>query len=367
MIIKPLNVLALACGASFGSLKDSFIKTDGIDVYETYRAQETPLPDFLRVKIGLVYSKNLNNPDDKVLIDTVESDITDVMIERLSEIIPSLDQKPDLIAIEGPTIAHDIETKYTYQLCKGRKIFEAFGIPTVSHFHNADILNGGQGNPIEATYYEALAAQMPKPALFIHIGTVSSLTYIGALGEMLSFDCGAGVQMLNDFMKKHAAVAMDYNGKCAACGQANFKIVQNLMQQKFFAKTPPKSMPHNLFKDKEEHFEGLSVEGGAATITEFIAEGIYQAVNTFLPPKPVAVVFCGGGSKNPTLVRLIKQKLRQIDISADNFLVSCVPNDASAIAFLAARRYYNLPITFPQTTGVVAPMIGGKIYDKDQI
>lgn len=362
MIIKPLNVLALMCSTSFESLKCAFVKTDGVDVYDIFGMQEYPLPAFLQLKTDLIYGKKITNPDDKVLIDMVENDITDIMIENLKNFAQSYDEPIDLIGIEGPTIACDSEQKYTYQLGKGQKIFEAFNVPTVSHFHNADILSGGTGWPLTATYYHAISSKIKKPALFINIENVSSLIYIGELGEMLSFDCAVGNAMLNDFMKKHAGLSMDYNGKCAALGNPDVKIVQNLMHHRFFDILPPKSMPRDLFQNKAEHFEGLSLEDGAATITEFIAQGILDAVLRFLPSKPEKTLICGGGANNPTLVRFIRQKLKKQGIEADTYCEECSPNDAAAVAFLAARCYYHLPITFPETTGVSAPMSGGKIY-----
>ena len=365
MMIKPLNVLSLMCGTSFESLKNAFVKTDGVDIYETFGESEMPLPAFLRVKIDLTQDKNPLVPDDKLLIDTVENDMTDLMIRRIDDLIQNTEQKIDLIAIEGPTITHCPEKKYTYQLGKGQQIFEAFGIPTVSHFHNADILNGGEGNPISATYFNALAVKAQKPILFINIGGVTSLIYIGNFGEMISFDCTAGNAMLNDFVKKHGSIAMDYNGKCAALGKPNLRIVETLLRHRFFEKMPPKSLPRNLFNDKTEHFEGLSLEDGAATITEFIAESIVRSVLHMLPSKPNQVIICGGGAKNPTLTRLIRQKLKKNDINAEDH-DDITPNDAAAIAFLGARCYYHLPITFPQTTGVSASMTGGKIYQKEQ-
>ena len=365
MIMKPLNVLALVSGTSFESIKYAFILTDGVDIYQTYLSGAVPISEFLRTKIRLILDKDINNVDDKVLIDAVENDMTASMIDILHEIIERVAQKVDLIGIEGPTIAHDVHKKYTYQLGKGRRIFEEFQIPVVSHFHNTDISNGGQGAPISAAYYHALANSIETPALFINIGSVTSLTYIGTLGEMISFDCGVGNAMLNDFMKKHAHVAMDYNGKCAALGVADEKIVGGLMRHDFFKKMPPKALDRNAFADKIEHFEGLSLENGAATITAFIAESIAQSVNTLLPEKPQTTIICGGGASNPTLVRMLKQKLKLQDITT--FDTDIRPDDAVCIAFLAARRFYGLPITFPSTTGVSAPLTGGKIYDKDSM
>ena len=360
MMIKPLNVLALMSSTSFESIKYALILTDGIDIYQTYLLGEMPIAEFLRSKIELILDKDINNPDDKILIETVENDVTALICDITKEIISSNPQKIDLIGI-----AHNVQKKYTYQLAKGQQIFQSFHIPTVSHFHNADLLNGGQGSPINATYYQTLSADLEKPVLFINIGGISSLTYIGNLGEMISFDCGPGNAMLNDYMKKHAHVAMDYNGKMAALGTSDHKIVNGLMRHDFFSIYPPKALNRVTFKDKEEHFEGLSIENGAATIVDFITEAIVQSVKLMLPEKPETTVICGGGAMNPTIVRTLKQKLKQENITAFAAGPDIAPDDAAAIAFLAARRFYCLPITFPSTTGVFAPLTGGKIYDKD--
>ena len=36
--------------------------------------------------------------------------------------------------------------------------------------------------------------------------------------------------------------------------------------------------------------------------------------------------------------------------------------ESELIAYLSARSIYNLPITFPSTTGVSKPSSGGKLY-----
>lgn len=362
MIIKPLNVLALMSGTSFDGIKYALVSTDGVDLYETFLTGFVPFDEHLCFKINLIAGKNINNPDDKILIDSVDNDVTLFMQNLIEEILQTAPCEIDLIGIEGPTIAHSFEEKYTYQLGKAGQIFEHFKKTCVSHFHNADILNGGQGNPIGATYFQALSSSLEKPVVFIHIGGITSLTNIGNLGEMTAFDCGPGNTMLNNFMKKHAGISMDYNGKMAALGKADDKIITGLMRHKFFKKMPPKSLEREIFQDKEEHLEGLSVQDGAATVTAFIAEAVVYSILNLLTTKPISAVLCGSGSRNPTLARLIRQKLNKENVLINTNVLT---NDASAIAFLSARRYYCLPITFPSTTGVAAPLVGGKLYNKE--
>ncbi len=363
MMIKPLNVLGLMGGTSFENIKCALISTDGIDIYRTFLRSSVPLPDFLRSKIKMISAQKNLEPFHNPLVEILDSEVTELMISLIEELRKQTDLKIDLIGVEGPTIIHDAEKKLTFQLGNGRKIFNHFEIATVAHFHNADLLHGGQGRPLTASYYQACALHISKPALFINIGGITSLTYIDELGQMMAFDVGAGNAMLNDFMQKHAHVAMDYNGQTAALGQADIKVVEHLIRNEFFEKIPPKSLNRNAFMDKSEHLEGLSLKDGAATIVEFIAEAVLRAVVKFLPNKPLSTVFCGGGTQNPTLLRAIKQKLKKENIDVEALEIS--PDNAQAFAFLAARRLYGLPITFPSTTGVEEPLTGGKLYSKE--
>ena len=75
-----------------------------------------------------------------------------------------------------------------------------------------------------------------------------------------------------------------------------------------------------------------------------------------------SLYLCGGGSKNKFLVHQIQNEFDNILI---NNFCDLDPNfiEAEMIAFLSARSYYNLPITFPKTTGVKVPLCGGKLIE----
>jgi anhydro-N-acetylmuramic acid kinase len=75
---------------------------------------------------------------------------------------------------------------------------------------------------------------------------------------------------------------------------------------------------------------------------------------------------CGGGSKNHTLIQFLRQELPKIEMM-------CAQNkgwqgdfiEAEAFAFLAIRSFYDLPLSFPLTTGVKIPLTGGRVFDCD--
>jgi anhydro-N-acetylmuramic acid kinase len=107
------------------------------------------------------------------------------------------------------------------------------------------------------------------------------------------------------------------------------------------------------------------LEDGAATVTNFVAEAIFQAALDFLPKIPSHIYVGGEGLKNPSLIRFIKQSFAPREIKTINELA---PNlsalGACVTAYNAVRRTYSLPITFPSTTGAYEPITGGEFYAK---
>jgi anhydro-N-acetylmuramic acid kinase len=75
---------------------------------------------------------------------------------------------------------------------------------------------------------------------------------------------------------------------------------------------------------------------------------------------PNSWIAAGGGTRNATLMRMLAQRLSpaQVD-TADTVGSSADALEAQAFAYLAVRTLRGLPITFPTTTGVPAPMTGG--------
>src|SRR5262249_34815717 len=73
-------------------------------------------------------------------------------------------------------------------------------------------------------------------------------------------------------------------------------------------------------------------------------------------------IVAGGGARNATLMRMLAEWLTPAQVErADAVGWSADALEAQAFAYLAARTLRGLPITFPTTTGVPAPMIGGGI------
>lgn len=361
-MIKTVNALGLLSGTSLDGIDVAMIKTDGVDIYEFGPAQTVPYDDGLREKIRSLLGILPNTPENISRISQVEIELTQFHAEVVKDYIAAHDVRIDVIGFEGHTIFNDPGHHYTHQLGDGELLARLTGIQVVNHFHNADIRAGGQGSPLEPVYHNALCADIGKPLAVANISGITHVTWIGSYGEMIAFDTGPGTAAIDEWVRKHGGMHMDYNGKLAITGKINEQLVATMMRHKYFGKYPPKSTDREAFTEKLEHLEGLSLEDGAATATAFVAQSIAYSLVLYLPEIPKVLIVCGGGAKNPTLLRFLRQRLPDIEIrtaAEEGFNTNAL--EVQAVAYMAVRRLYHLPISFPTTTGVPEPMVGGEI------
>jgi anhydro-N-acetylmuramic acid kinase len=138
--------------------------------------------------------------------------------------------------------------------------------------------------------------------------------------------------------------------------------VVRVMAHPYFARRPPKSLDRNEFRHwvaEEGRLAKKSVEDAAATLTAITAAAI-AAARSLLPREPASFIVAGGGTRNPTLMRMLAERLAPARVeTASDVGWSADALEAQAFAYLAVRSLRELPLTFPGTTGVTAPLSGG--------
>ena len=137
--------------------------------------------------------------------------------------------------------------------------------------------------------------------------------------------------------------------------------VARAMAHPYFARRPPKSLDRNEFSGllADETLARTRTEDGAATLTAITAAAVVAAVR-FLPQAPATWIVAGGGSRNPTLMRMLAERLAPAGVeTADAVGWSAEALEAQAFAYLAVRSLRGLPLTFPTTTGAPRALTGG--------
>jgi len=248
----------------------------------------------------------------------------------------------------------------TLQLGDGALLARELGVDVAYDFRSADIAAGGHGSPLTPLYHAALLrySGIPAPAAALNLGGVANVSWIGADGELIAFDTGPANGPINEWMEMWGLGAFDEGGKLAARGRVNEVLIAEALRHPYFAAPYPKSLDRYDFNAGMAR--GLSPEDGAATLTAFVAAAVGRGLD-LLPVRPKQIVVCGGGRKNPTLMRDLNHRAAVEAISADEVGWRGDAIEAEAFAFLAARALAEKPVSFPATTGVIAPTLGGRI------
>jgi anhydro-N-acetylmuramic acid kinase len=265
------------------------------------------------------------------------------------------------VGFHGQTLLHRPERGLTLQIGNGRALAARLGIPVVYDFRAADMAAGGQGAPLAPAFHRALVRQLHRdpPIAVLNLGGVANLTYVDG-DELIACDTGPGNALLDDFLRLRTGDPLDTDGRKAAAGTVDALTVERLLAHPFFALPPPKSLDRNEFHSRVgAALDGCGVEDGAATLTALTAAAVARIV-AHLPRPPATWIVAGGGARNPTLLRMLAERLAPAHVETAHAVGWSIDSlEAQAFAFLAVRSLRGLPITFPGTTGAPRPMTGG--------
>ncbi len=352
-INKPW-VIGLMSGTSLDGIDAALIKTDGHRVLEQGQWLLEPYLADMQAKLREAVRERGDMPAIERELTILHADAVKALLKKAG-LAP---QEVGLIGFHGQTVAHRPHEGFTWQIGDGALLAELTGIDVVCDFRTNDVEYSGQGAPLVPLYHAALAYDMEHPVAVLNIGGSANVTWIGGENDLLAFDTGPGNVLLNDWVHKHTGAAQDDDGKLALSGKCNDAVLATLLGDEYFAKLPPKSLDRNHFS--LEPLEGLSVEDGAATLTEFTAASVALAQKHFKQPAKRWLV-CGGGRHNPALMQALARRLGTVE-SVDSLGWQGDALEAQAFAFLAVRSRLGLPLSLPTTTGVHKPVTGGRFF-----
>jgi len=341
---QPLTAIGLMSGTSLDGIDAAIIKTDGEKIYEFGKTAFVEYSNEFRERLRKAIDEVKGQRSKVKLSDeSLEKDLTVLHAEAVEK----LNVKADVIGFHGQTILHKPDAGFTWQIGDGALLANLTKTSVVNDFRSADIKAGGQGAPLVPVFHAAIAASLPKPIAIVNIGGVSNITLVDE-AQIFAFDTGAGNALINDLTKKYFGKEYDEDGKIAASGKVDEKILAQYLADPYFAKPTPKSLDRNSFDLKL--VDGLKPEDAIATLTAFTAQSILLAEKT-LGKKIAKFYVAGGGRKNKTIMQMLgarAESIVNIGYDGDAF-------EAQAFAFLAVRVLNNLPISFPTTTGCKEP------------
>jgi anhydro-N-acetylmuramic acid kinase len=352
------NAIGLMSGTSLDGVDVAMITTDGIEVSGFGPASTVSYtPEFrerLRSVLGGVGA-----------VGEVEEELTRFHAQVIDGFLQDNCIDPenvDVIGFHGHTILHQPENRKTWQIGDGALLASLSGRPVVCDFRSADVAAGGHGAPLVPVFHQAMSRGLETPLAVLNVGGVANITWIGPNGTILAFDTGPGNALIDDWVLRHTGRSYDENGTIAASGIVDPAKVQAFLSHPFFAAKPPKSLDRDDFaKLAQSLVHGMTAENGAATLTAFTVSSV-EAAYSHCPMSPKRWLVTGGGRHNTALMQALQRGLSAPVEAVEQIGWNGDALEAQAFGFLAVRSLKGMPLTFPETTGSLQPLTGGRIF-----
>jgi anhydro-N-acetylmuramic acid kinase len=358
---------------------------DGIDVAVTELGGEAEIPDPARLVAfeSYTYEATFRDRMRSILEDGSPADLCDLNFdlgERLATAVSDTLIATDLSARDVTAIGSHGQTVWhsppdagvrgaTLQLGEAAVIAERTGIPVIADFRVRDVAAGGQGAPL-TPYFDRLLLSGSESRAIVNLGGMGNLTALPAAGSPdtpVAFDTGPGVALIDGAVHHLTAghQAFDAEGRLAAAGHVLEPDLEAWLADPFFDTPPPRSTGRERFGGPAlarwlAGVEGVRAEDLIATLTEVTAASVARALR-WVPFDIEAVYLCGGGGRNPELVRRLSSRLDPIVVrSVDDLGWNGDAREAAAFALLARQQRLGIPIDLTWATGAEGARVLGK-------
>ena len=351
---KEYTALGLMSGTSGDGVDASIIQSDGQNkcklISDKYFEYDR---DIYKNIHGL--KENINNSKDLKNLSKQITELEKKITLFHAKVVGDLSQTNiDFLGFHGQTIFHNADEKISKQLGDGKLLSQLTKKTVVYNFRENDLINGGQGAPLTPIFHKLIVNQkkIDLPVTILNIGGIANITSIQKGNKIFSSDIGPGNCLIDKWVRSNSDKSYDKEGHFAKAGKIN-KIILDQSLENYYGNDTSKKKSYDI-KDFDLSFvRGLSLEDGAATLTEFTAE--------ILSKHKIGqkIYICGGGRKISFLLDRIKKNINSEIKLIDDLGIDGDFVESQAFAYIAIRSYLRLPISFPNTTGVKKDATGG--------
>ena len=364
--------VGLMSGTSLDAIDAVLLRIENNGGIEVVSLINTPFPEHISGQLrNLIAGKTESLQE----LCSLHTELGEIYAAITLELISKSGYKPidiNAIGCHGQTVLHQPEGKHPYSLQIGNPsvIAEVSGITTVADFRARDIAAGGQGAPLVPAFHRAVFSAPDKQRVIVNIGGIANITLLPRTNSkniVTGYDTGPGNCLLDSWSLSCRGLAFDESGSWAASGKVDRKLLDALLSDNYFSKSPPKSTG-------TDHFNVEWIESIYPSVTELKAEDV-QATLAELTAHSIAlpiiregfdsneIYLCGGGVHNKDLTQRIQRHLSAASIFSTEKL-GLDPDfvEATAFAWLAWRTMEKKAGNLPAVTGARHPVILGGIF-----
>jgi anhydro-N-acetylmuramic acid kinase len=198
----------------------------------------------------------------------------------------------------------------------------------------------------------------------------------------MAFDTGPGNMVIDGCMRRLYEREFDENGAVARTGNVLKDVVEKILKEGYFSSLPPKSCGREQFgevfvsrfiamcrkaggrEDRDEDVMATATALTAASIVDAYRRFVWGHVGQAAPLSPVEFVVAGGGTKNDSLMKILRDGLEPLKVKVrlmEELGVPAQAKEAVAFALLAWLSWNGLPGNISAATGAKRAVVLGKV------
>ncbi|CAN5303854.1 anhydro-N-acetylmuramic acid kinase [soil metagenome] len=276
------------------------------------------------------------------------------------------------IAAHGQTVRHRPELGYTLQLNNPALLAEKCGVAVVADFRTRDVAAGGQGAPLVPAFHRSAFGRDGEVRLIVNLGGIANVTLLDGRDDSagtIGYDIGPANVLMDGWVEHHLGEPFDRNGAWASIGEIDFALLEQMLADPFFALTGPRSTGRDHF-NRDWLEEQLLIAPVAApedvqrTLLALTVELIAREVES--RDRIDAVVLCGGGAYNHTLIEAFKERVALCEqppavLTSQSLGIAAEHVEAMAFAWLGWARLAAQAGNLPAVTGAAGPRVLGSL------
>lgn len=372
---KKALYIGLMSGTSADGIDLALVEFDAIEAEQANGANL--IASYYQAYDDVTHNKitELYNPSDNEIdrAGSLHVELAEKFAAAINQFLSQQQLSPsDITAIgcHGQTIRHrpvknaEISAPFTLQIGCLQTLAVLTNIRVIGDFRTKDIALGGQGAPLVPAFHQAIFGSTEKDVFVVNIGGIANITFLpkNAIEQTTGFDTGPGNALMDYWFSQHHSTRYDENGSWAKSGTVSVPLLQEMLDDKYFSQSAPKSTGREYFNRQwlTSFTEKTSLPSAdiQATLTALTAETIANEICQLSTKSDVYL--CGGGVENSHLVSLLNQKLSKHSVmNTHTKKINSDSLEAMAFAWLALAFDKNIFGNIPAVTGASKQTILG--------
>lgn len=384
--MKELRLLVgLMTGTSIDAIDAALVEVSGSGAHIQVSLRHfvsIPFPEEVQAEIYRVASGRMITAGELSQLNFLLGTLYSEAVFRLCREAKVELAQVDLIGSHGQTVYHQSEPTLfcgrrvvsTLQIGEPSILAENTGVTVVADFRPRDMAAGGKGAPLIPYVDYLLFRHAKKGRVLLNIGGIANITAIPAAGrphQIRAFDTGPGNMVIDALVRQftQGEKNFDIGGHIARSGKVIQPLLEELLEDPFFHRPPPKTAGREQFGEKfVQRFlscsHQYSHEDLICTATELTAVSVAQAVKKHVQPK-IHVdqwLVSGGGAHNEFLLQRLVLLLPRIELCTTHPMgIPVEAKEAVGFALLANETFNLTASNVPSATGARHPVILGKV------